>query len=77
MKSQYLEAYKQECLSELNAGKRPYSVGTFLAYRLRGNAKNWSGRYRSLVKGLEKDGWVLADSKLHGIAYGPSSSVLT
>ena len=70
MKSQYLEAYKSEAKAEIKKGKRPYSVGTFLAYRLRGNARGWAGRYyRSLVNGLEKEGWSPCKSKLGGLAY--------
>lgn len=78
MNSQYLEAYKQETLEELAKGNRPYSVGTFLVYRLKGNAKNWICRYsRSLKRGLEKDGWIECKSKLGGLAYEPSKANAT
>lgn len=74
MKSQYLEAYKSEALTEISIGNKPYSVGTFLVYRLRGNAKKWQGRYYgALIRGLEKDGWTPRKSKFGGMAYGPPS----
>jgi hypothetical protein len=72
MKSQYLKPYQSHVLTQLAIGKRPLSVGTFLTYRLRGNAKNWSGRYLgSLKRGLEKEGWVETKSILGGVAYQP------
>jgi hypothetical protein len=74
MKSQYLEPYKSHVLGEISKGKKPYSVGTFLVYRLRGNAKSWLGRYLfSLIRGLEKDGWQECKSKLNGRAFMPPS----
>lgn len=73
MKSQYLEPYKSHVYSQLAIGKRPYSIGTFLTYRLKGKAKKWSGRYsKSLKRGLEKEGWVQTESILGGLAYKPS-----
>lgn len=72
MKSQYLKPYKEHVLYSLKNGKRPYSVGTYLTYKIRGNAKSWRGRYlRSLKNGLEKDGWLEGPSKLNGLAYYP------
>jgi hypothetical protein len=72
MKSQYLESYKAHVLESVVNGQRPYSVGTFLAYRLKGNAKGWISRYiRSLKNGLEKEGWIECSSKLGGVAYEP------
>lgn len=72
MKSQYLKPYQSHVLDQLVIGKRPYSVGTFLAYRLKGKAKSWFGRYfRALKRSLEKDGWVKTGSILGGLAYQP------
>ena len=70
--SQYLTDYQSQTLSEISAGRKPYAVGTFLAYRLRGKAKAWSGRYlRSLRLSLDRAGWLPCPSKLGGAAYGP------
>ncbi len=75
MKSQYLEPYKTHVLKCLKQGIKPLSVGTFLAYRIRGNAKNWLSRYlRSLKNGLKKDGWVPCQSRLKGLAYKPKNT---
>lgn len=75
MKSQYLEPYQNHVLARLTKNKKPYSVGTFLTYRLRGNARSWMGRYlRSLKNNLEEDGWVETKSMLGGLAYKPHVS---
>lgn len=75
MKSQYLKPYMDHVKSESIKGNKPLSVGTFLVYRLRGNARSWLGRYyRSLVNGLEKEGWAPIPSKLNGLAYGPKKA---
>ena len=72
MKSQYLGSYKSHVTESLKNNQRPYSVQTFLKYRLKGKAKDYSGRYLvSLVRGLESDGWIIGESKLGGMAYYP------
>jgi len=72
MKSQYLLPYMNHVRNQIKHNKKPYSVGTFLAYELKGNAKNWISRYcYSLINGLEKEGWTPGKSKLNGLAYIP------
>lgn len=68
--SQYLQPYKNHVIESLKDGVKPLSVGTFLTYRLRGKAKNWSDRYlKSLKRGLEKSGWKRCESR-GGSIYG-------
>lgn len=72
--SQYLNEYVNETLNELKNNKKPYSVGTFLAYRLEGTAKKYMGRYKTaLENSLKRIGWEPCKSKLGGLAYGPNS----
>jgi len=55
---------------------RGYTLGTYLAYKLRGAAKNWAGRYKNALEttlerrvsaGLARKGL----SRLGGTAYYP------
>ena len=39
MKSQYLLQYENHVINESKHNKKPYSVGTFIVYQLRENAK--------------------------------------
>lgn len=72
--SQYVDAYLRRN-HELGDG-RGYTLGTYLAYNLRGERKNWAGRYKNALEialerrvaaGLAKKGF----SRLGGTAYYP------
>lgn len=57
--SQYLNAYQSSAIERLKAGLRPLSIGTFLAYQLRGSAKHYGDLYaRALRNSLERAGWL-------------------
>ena len=72
MTSQYLKAYQLQAEEAISKGLKPLSVGTFLAYNLKGNAKDWISRYhRSLINSLENAGWVPSESRNKGLAYSP------
>ena len=54
MKSQYLERYLDDSDQRIAAGGAPITPGTFLAYQLRGRAKQWISRYlAALVRSLK------------------------
>lgn len=66
--SQYTEAYLAENASR---GKgNGITVGTFLAYRLRGEARKYAGRYRTaLENSCVRRGAVVGRSVHGGVAY--------
>ena len=70
--SQYLNDYL-DTNSRLGYDKG-YTIGTYLTYQLRGNARSWSGRYAgALLRSLERlvqKGLVRVGRSSHGsIAY--------
>lgn len=66
--SQYLEDYLS-LNNALGRGKG-LTIGTYLAYELRGRAKNYSGRYaRALENSLERNGAQKGRSFMGKVAY--------
>ena len=75
--SQYLEEYQDLCKEYLEAGKKPITPGSFIAYNLRGDAKLYSGRYmRALINSLKRSGWVTGPSYGGSTAYYPPNTEL-
>ena len=51
--SQYLDKYLDANAERIAGGKKPITPGTYLAYKLRGRAKNYFGKYESaLIRAL-------------------------
>jgi len=68
--SKYVAPYLAQNAS-LGEGKG-YTIGTYLAYRLRGAQKSYSGRYKAAIEnGLAKVGAVEGRSCRGGVAYYP------
>ena len=70
--SQYLESYLQGN-AERGQGKG-LTIGSFLAYTLRGSAKGYSGKYaRALEASCARVGAILGDSFAGRDAYYPKN----
>lgn len=66
--SQYLESYLRE--NRRRGDGNGLTVGTFIAYQLRGEAKSWAGRYKqSLENSLLRNNARRGVSKMGRIAY--------
>lgn len=69
--SQYLESYLA-CNRQRGQGCG-LTVGSYLAYQLRGNAKKWAGRYcNSLEASCKRAGATKGKSMLGRVAYYPN-----
>jgi len=71
--SQYLKSYL--AANKARGDGKGLTIGSFLAYVLRGNAKQYSGSYaRALRNSCERVGAVQGRSKLGGVAFYPAPS---
>jgi len=69
--SQYLSAYLSA--NKARGEGKGLTIGSFLAYVLRGEAKRYSGNYvRALRNSCERVGAIEGRSKLGGVAFYPA-----